>query len=67
MPLDIAWEVLRDKLDSNAIFYIGAPANTFEDIRLAVERGASYIGLGAVSLYGYQEEFESHLRLGWLS
>ena len=46
MPLDIAWEVLRDKLDSNAIFYIGATANTFEDIRLAVERGASYIGLG---------------------
>lgn len=53
IPLDIAWEVLKDKLDSNAIFYIGATANTFEDIRLAVERGFVY-RTRAVSLYGYQ-------------
>ena len=63
MPLDIAWEVLRDKLDSNAIFYIGATANTFEDIRLAVERGASYIGLGPYRFTGTKKNLSPILGL----
>ncbi|WP_165157361.1 thiamine phosphate synthase [Parabacteroides sp. ZJ-118] len=46
MPLDIAWEVLGERLAPDVPFYIGATANTFEDIRQAVDRGASYIGLG---------------------
>lgn len=46
IPVDIAWEVLRDELDANVIFYVGATANTFEDVRLAYLHGASYIGLG---------------------
>lgn len=45
-PVDIAWDTLGHVLDSNVIFYIGATANTFEDIRSAYQRGASYIGLG---------------------
>ena len=61
--LDIAWEVLRDKLDSNAIFYIGATANTFEDIRLAVERGASYIGLGPYRFTGTKKNLSPILGL----
>jgi thiamine-phosphate diphosphorylase len=63
MPLDIAWEVLKDKLDSNAIFYIGATANTFEDIRLAVERGASYIGLGPYRFTGTKKNLSPILGL----
>ena len=63
MPLDIAWEVLRDKLDSNAIFYIGATVNTFEDIRLAVERGASYIGLGPYRFTGTKKNLSPILGL----
>ncbi len=63
IPLDIAWEVLKDKLDSNAIFYIGATANTFEDIRLAVERGASYIGLGPYRFTGTKKNLSPILGL----
>ena len=55
--------VLRDKLDSNAIFYIGATANTFEDIRLAVERGASYIGLGPYRFTGTKKNLSPILGL----
>lgn len=46
IPVDLAWKVVEKELESNVIFYIGATANTFEDIRLAYQRGASYIGLG---------------------
>lgn len=46
MPLDEAWEMARARLSPNAPFYIGATANTFEDIRKAARMGASYIGLG---------------------
>lgn len=46
MPVDKAWEMVNSELGDNDIFYIGATANTFDDIRKAVSLGASYIGLG---------------------
>ena len=46
MPVDMAWRKIDENLNTNRIFYVGATANTFEDICVAVERGASYIGLG---------------------
>lgn len=66
MPLDIAWEVLRDKLDS-----MPSSISGLRRILLRIPAGRRTRRLvyrtRAVSLYGYQEEFESHLRLGWLS
>ena len=46
MPVDEAWRMARERLAPDAPFYIGATANTFEDIQRAVRQGASYIGLG---------------------
>lgn len=46
MPLDTAWEMVRKRSHLDIPFYIGATANTFEDIRKAAGMGASYIGLG---------------------
>lgn len=46
LPVSLAWELVREQLPGNEIFYIGATANTFEDIQQAVSEGASYIGLG---------------------
>lgn len=51
-PVDVAWEMAQDRLAPDRPFYIGATANTFEDIRLAVARGASYIGLGPYRFTG---------------
>lgn len=41
-----AWKKADELLSPNENFYIGATANTFEDICRAVGQGASYIGLG---------------------
>lgn len=47
LPLAQAWErVGREAVRGGRPFFIGATANTFEDIRQAVAAGASYIGLG---------------------
>lgn len=46
MPIDKAWEMVASERGDNDIFYIGATANTFDDIKRAVSLGASYIGLG---------------------
>ena len=46
MPVDEAWRMARERLAQDAPFYLGATANTFEDIQRAVRQGASYIGLG---------------------
>ena len=40
------WEMAKEQLFPGETFYIGATANTFEDIEHAVGQGASYIGLG---------------------
>lgn len=63
MPVDTAWEMVRDWMDPDKIFYIGATANTFEDIRLAVERGASYIGLGPYRFTGTKKNLSPILGL----
>ena len=46
MPVDEAFRIVHEKLSPDADFLIGATANTFEDIQIAAQRGASYIGLG---------------------
>lgn len=46
MPVDEAWACVEHLLPPRRRFFIGATANTFEDIRHAVRAGASYIGLG---------------------
>lgn len=46
LPVDIAWKIIQENLAPGATFFIGATANTFEDIQIAVSRNASYIGLG---------------------
>lgn len=46
IPVSAAWKLVAFELGSDEVFYIGATANTFEDIQRAVEDGASYIGLG---------------------
>lgn len=46
MPVSSAWDIVREDLYRDEVFWIGATANTFEDIQHAVEEGASYIGLG---------------------
>ena len=46
IPVSEAWKKTDEFLTSDETFYIGATANTFEDIKRAVEQGASYIGLG---------------------
>lgn len=45
MPVDEAWKLVRKQGNPEG-FLIGATANTFEDIRQAALKGASYIGLG---------------------
>ena len=45
LPVDEAWRRVRAE-GKEAGFLVGATANTFDDIRLAASRGASYIGLG---------------------
>ncbi|MDL2221257.1 thiamine phosphate synthase [Parabacteroides sp. OttesenSCG-928-N08] len=45
MPLQQAWQLV-EKHGRRAPFYIGATANSFEDIEAACHAGASYIGLG---------------------
>lgn len=47
-----AWDMIAFELARDEVFYVGATANTFEDIKHAVEEGASYIGLGP---YRYTE------------
>ncbi|MGM9759544.1 MAG: thiamine phosphate synthase [Parabacteroides sp.] len=46
MPVPEVWTHVEAALDDRQRFFVGATANTFEDIRRAVEAGASYIGLG---------------------
>lgn len=46
LPLREAWERVGRQAVPGRPFFIGATANTFEDIRQAVAAGASYIGLG---------------------
>lgn len=46
IPVSTAWDIASMELERDEVFYIGATANTFEDIQHAVEEGASYIGLG---------------------
>lgn len=46
IPVSLAWEFVAKELERDEVFYIGATANTFEDIQQAVKEGASYIGLG---------------------
>lgn len=46
IPVSEAWKKTGEFLTPDETFYIGATANTFEDIKRAVEQGASYIGLG---------------------
>ncbi len=46
IPVSEAWKKTDEFLTPDETFYIGATANTFEDIKRAVEQGASYIGLG---------------------
>lgn len=46
IPVSIAWNIASEQLYPDEVFYVGATANTFEDIQHAVEEGASYIGLG---------------------
>ena len=41
-----AWKKADELLYPDENFYIGATANTFEDISRAIKQGASYIGLG---------------------
>lgn len=41
-----AWKMVDGSIRKNDLFYIGATANTWEDICRAVDEGASYIGLG---------------------
>lgn len=67
IPLDIAWEVLKDKLVPMPSSISGLQANTFEDIRAGRRTMRLVYRTRAVSLYGYQEESESHLRSGRLS
>lgn len=52
LPVSKAWYVVSRELYPDEVFWIGATANTFEDIKHAVEEGASYIGLGP---YRYTE------------
>ena len=46
MPVPEVWDHVEAQLSADRCFYVGATANTFEDIRRAVEAKASYIGLG---------------------
>lgn len=46
MPVQDAWKMVAESDRKNDIFYIGATANTWEDIQHAVQQNASYIGLG---------------------
>lgn len=46
LPVRQAWEMVCRRQQTRLPFFIGATANTFEDIRQAVAAGASYIGLG---------------------
>lgn len=46
LPVSKAWEIVSHKLESDEVFWIGATANSFEDIQQAVKEKASYIGLG---------------------
>lgn len=62
-PVDVAWEMAQDRLAPDRPFYIGATANTFEDIRLAVARGASYIGLGPYRFTGTKKNLSPILGL----
>ncbi len=63
MPVDAAWEMARGRLVPGETFYIGATANTFEDIRMAVGRGASYIGLGPYRFTGTKKNLSPLLGL----
>lgn len=45
-PVKDAWKMVRETGRTPDNFYIGATANTWEDIQRAVREGASYIGLG---------------------
>lgn len=46
IAIDEAWKIVDEKLMPSQTFYIGATANSFEDIKLSCSLGASYIGLG---------------------
>lgn len=46
LPVSEAWNIINRNLDVAEVFWIGATANSFEDIQHAVEERASYIGLG---------------------
>lgn len=46
LPVSEAWDIINRNLDNAEVFWIGATANSFEDIQHAVEEKASYIGLG---------------------
>lgn len=63
MPVDQAWKLVDANLDPGRVFYVGATANTFEDIRVAVSRGASYIGLGPFRFTGTKKNLSPILGL----
>lgn len=63
MPVDAAWKMVRSRRAPNDPFYIGATANTFEDIRQAVAKGASYIGLGPYRFTGTKKNLSPILGL----
>lgn len=64
ISVSAAWEMAKEQLFPGETFYIGATANTFEDIERAVGQGASYIGLGPFRYTETEKETQSRSRSG---
>ena len=55
ISVSAAWEMAKEQLFPGETFYIGATANTFEDIEHAVGQGSFLYRPGAFPLYGNEK------------